>query len=243
MTTHFFREIDRIKARLLGLGAQVEENLNRAVRAIAEQDEALARQVIEADAEVDEQEVEVEEETLKVLTLHQPVATDLRFLVAVLKINNDLERIGDLAVNIAEHAIVLSAQPPPELPMDFVAMGDLVKTMLRESLDAFIDLDSEIARRVLGQDDAVDKMNVGMYALVKRNARKDASPEKIDVLIRLLSVSRNLERIADHATNIAEDLVYMIEGRIVRHHAKDAETQALSNGESEHTGGGAGPSA
>jgi phosphate transport system protein len=243
MTTHFFREIDRIKARLLGLGAQVEENLNRAVRAIAEQDEALARQVIEADAEVDEQEVEVEEETLKVLTLHQPVATDLRFLVAVLKINNDLERIGDLAVNIAEHAIVLSAQPPPELPMDFVAMGDLVKTMLRESLDAFIDLDSEIARRVLGQDDAADKMNVGMYALVKRNARKDASPEKIDVLIRLLSVSRNLERIADHATNIAEDLVYMIEGRIVRHHAKDAETQALSNGEAEHTGGGAGPSA
>jgi phosphate transport system protein len=237
MTTHFFREIDRIKARLLGLGAQVEENLNRAVRAIAEQDETLARQVIESDAEVDEQEVEIEEETLKILTLHQPVAADLRFLVAVLKINNDLERIGDLTVNIAEHALVLCAQAPPELPMDFMAMGDLVKGMLRESLDAFVDLDSEIARRVLQQDDAVDAMNIQMYELVKRNARKDAAPAKIDVLIRMLSVSRNLERIADHATNIAEDLIYMIEGKIVRHHAEEkAVKQTASDAGSEQAG-------
>ncbi|MBN1510569.1 MAG: phosphate signaling complex protein PhoU, partial [Phycisphaerae bacterium] len=159
MTTHFFREIDRIKNQLLELAGWVEENLNLAVQAVEQDDEAAARKVIDGDVRIDEKEIDVEEESLKILTLHQPVAADLRFLIAVLKINNELERVGDLAVNIAERAVFLSTQPKPDMPFDFASMADVVKRMLRRSLDALVELDEAAAREVLTQDDEVDAMN------------------------------------------------------------------------------------
>ena len=222
MTMHFLREIDRLKNQVLEVSALVEENLRRAVRAIEERDGDIARKVIETDVSIDEREVEVEEEGLKILALHQPVAIDLRFIISALKINNDLERIGDLAVNIAERALFLSSQPKADLSFDFTLMAEKVQNMLKRSLDALVNLDADIAREVCVADDDVDEMNKDMYDRVKEamNALPDKSVESINVLIHLLQVSRHLERVADHATNIAEDLIYMIEGRIVRHHSE-----------------------
>ncbi len=215
MSRHLQHEIDKLKKKILSLSAQVEENVHLAVRAIAQRDGKLARQVIDADTLVDQAEVEVEEECLKVLALHQPVAVDLRFIIALLKINNDLERIGDLAVNIAERATTLAAQTPVDAPFDFTGMAEIVKSMLRKSLDALVGLDSEIARSVGAADDQVDEINRGMYRKVKEGILQH--PEHIDAYIALLSVSRHLERIADHTTNIAEDVLYLTEGEIVRH--------------------------
>jgi phosphate transport system protein len=164
-------------------------------------------------------EVGVEEDCLKILALHQPVAIDLRFIVAVLKINNDLERIGDLAVNIAERSAFLSKHPPVGLSLGLIEMVDKVQDMLKHSLDALIGLSSGLAQEVCASDDAVDAMNRQMYIKIQDAIRKN--PEQLESLIHLLSVSRHLERIADHATNIAEDVIYMVEGQIARHRTED----------------------
>ena len=176
---------------------------------------AMARQVIENDIEIDQTEIDVEEECLKILALHQPVAIDLRFIVAVLKMNNDLERIGDLAVNIAERALLLNEQVKIDFPFDFSGIAEKTQRMLRSSLDAMVNLNPPLAREVCALDDEVDAINRKMYDQVK--AAIQEHPENVDSLIALLSVSRYLERIADHATNIAEDVLYMIEGHIARH--------------------------
>jgi phosphate transport system protein len=215
MSRHLQSEIEKLKKKILALSAQVEQNVHNAVRAVANRDAKLARQVVEADYLVDQAEVEVEEECLKVLALHQPVAVDLRFIIALLKINNDLERIGDLAVNIAERAGSLSIQPPVDAPFDFVGMATIVESMLKRSLDALVQLDPDIARSVGASDDEVDEINRGMYQKVKDGIRRN--PEHVDSYITLLSISRHLERIADHTTNIAEDVLYLTEGEIVRH--------------------------
>ena len=225
MAGHFIKEIEKLKTQILALSAVVEEDLRRAVRSIEDRDAGLAEKVIEVDSEIDRQEVDVEEECLKILTLYQPVATDLRFVIAVLKINSDLERIGDLAVNIAERAIFLSTMPPSEVPLDFTRMMEKVQDMVKKSLDALVRLDGALAREVCADDDAVDNMNREMYDLVKEGIRRNPTKENINVMIHLLSVSRHLERIADHATNIAEDLIYMIEGEIVRHRTEDYKSQ------------------
>lgn len=224
MLHHLHREIDAIKRKILGLSALVEESVSSSVRAIDERDEALAQKVIDRDSEIDEIEVEVEEDCLKILALHQPVAIDLRFIIAVLKINNDLERIGDLAVNIAERAISLASMPSLEIPFDLQGMSDAVRKMLRESLDALVNLDPALARRICIEDDTVDAMNRRTYEVVNREVQK--SPAKFNQLLPLLSVSRNLERIADHATNIAEDVIYMTEGEIVRHRFSEEAPKA-----------------
>jgi len=221
MAGHFIKEIEKLKTQVLSLSAVVEEDLRRAVRSIEDRDAGLAEKVIEADSQIDRQEVDVEEECLKILTLYQPVATDLRFVIAVLKINSDLERIGDLAVNIAERAIFLSTMPPPDVPLDFTRMMENVQHMVKKSLDALVRLDGALAREVCAEDDVVDDMNREMYELVKEGIRRKPTKDNINVMIHLLSVSRHLERIADHATNIAEDLIYMIEGEIVRHRTED----------------------
>ena len=161
-------------------------------------------------------EVEVEEECLKILALHQPVAADLRFIVAVLKINNDLERIGDLAVNIASRAIKLSAiKTQPEALIDFQDLESKVQQMLRRSLESLVNLNEEIAKSVCSSDDAIDDINRSIHKQVIQATREH--PNDVERFIILLSVSKNLERIADHATNIAEDVLYMIRGEIVRH--------------------------
>jgi len=154
-----------------------------------------------------------------VLALHQPVAGDLRFIVAILKINSDLERMGDLAVNIAERAAFLASRERPETPLDLTLMAEKTKEMVRTSLDALMNRDSRLARETLAADDGVDAMNREMYIRIQDAIRR--KPEQLESLIHLLSCSRHLERIADHATNVAEDVIYMIEGVIVRHRAED----------------------
>lgn len=219
MAKHMQREIEKLKKQILSLGALVEENLRRAVLAIEERDADLAQRVIDGDAEVDQMEVDIEEECLKILALHQPVAVDLRFIVAVLKINNDLERIADLAVNIAERAVFLAEQPPTSIPFDFHGMAEKTQSMLRRGLDALVNMDAMAAQQVCLDDDEVDAINRQMYDLVKEGIRRDVG--SANQLIHLLSVSRHVERIADLATNIAEDIIYMIQGEIIRHRTED----------------------
>jgi phosphate transport system protein len=215
MAKHLMHEVENLKRRILSLGAMVEENLSRAVRSVELRDVALAEKVIAYDKEIDKLEVDVEEEGLKILALHQPVAIDLRFIVAVLKINSDLERVGDLAANMAERAILLAKLSAPETPLNLKAMAEQVQGMLNESLDALVNLDADAARNVCKQDDEIDAANRETYNLLKEQIRQD--PDHLTAYIHLLSTSRQLERIADHTTNIAEDVVYMVEGDIVRH--------------------------
>jgi phosphate transport system protein len=211
------REIERLKRQFLSLCAVVEERVEMAVRAFLECDSELAREVEDRDAEVDQREVEVEEECLKVLALHQPVAGDLRLIVAAMKINHDLERIGDLAVNIARKALAFIEEPLENMPFDIAGMWRLTQSMLHESLDALVNLDTAMALAVCERDDQVDRakyaIRVGVEAAMQRH------PERVRPLLRVLAVARNLERIADCAANIAEEVIYLVEGRITRHGA------------------------
>jgi len=211
------RELESLKRELLTLGAQVEQHLHKAVQAIEERDEKLARDVIDGDREIDRREVAVEEEGLKILALHQPVAIDLRFIVAVVKINNDLERVGDLAVNIAERAIALRRTKTPSMTPQFSEFAGHAQAMLRGCLDALVTLDSDKARAVCAMDAEADALNRQIYDRILGAIREH--PDDLEALILLLSGSRQLERIADHCTNIAEDVIYMVEGDIVRHRA------------------------
>lgn len=215
MTIHFIKEVNLLKDMILELSGRVEDQLGRAVRSVMNRDVAAAQEVLEGDHAIDQYEVDVEEECLKILALYQPVAHDLRFIIAVLKINNDLERIGDLAVNIAERTVFLSSLAMPASTFDFPAMAMKSQMMVRQSLDALLRQDIDLAIRVREADDEVDDMNREMYEQIKRSIRKE--PDRVDALIHLLSISRHLERVADHATNIAEDVIYMIKGEIVRH--------------------------
>lgn len=215
MTVHLVQEIELLKRRLLAFSGVVEESVQNAVLAVAERDAALARAVIAGDTLVDRGEVEIEEECLKLFALHQPVAIDLRFLVAVIKLNSDLERIGDLAVNIAERAVYLAEHAPVPIPFDFPTMATKTRSMLRQALDSLVRMDAEAALAVCRADDEIDTINRDMYARVTRGIQEH--PDHLERLIHILAVSRHLERIADHATNIAEDVLYMIRGEIVRH--------------------------
>lgn len=187
----------------------------RALRALHTGDMEAADIAIAADREIDLMEIDVEEECLKLLALYQPVAVDLRLVVAVLKINNDLERIGDLAKNIAKRARNLKELPAVDFPDDFLAIGERTVAMLTRSLDAVVNLDAGLAREVIALDDDVDALNRSVFGRIKEAMRSD--PASTDACVHLLTVSRNLERVGDHATNIAEDVIYMVEGSIIRH--------------------------
>ncbi|MBE7464576.1 MAG: phosphate signaling complex protein PhoU [Planctomycetes bacterium] len=215
MPKRLHKEFDRLKKMLLELSALVEDVLHKSVASIERRDGTLAHEVLKDDPEIDHREVDVEEECLKILALHQPVANDLRFIVAVLKINNDLERIGDLAVNIAERGTYLADHRSVDIPFDFYGMAEKAQSMVKRALDALIYLDAPLARQVCAADDEVDALDRHMFETVREAMR--AHPENVDELINFLAVSRHLERIADHATNIAEDVIYMIDGEIVRH--------------------------
>jgi len=215
MPVHLKIEIEKLKKKILLLSEIVEDRVKSALKAADERDEALARKIINEDVEIDRFEVEIEEDCLKILALHQPVAIDLRFIIAILKINNDLERIADLAVNIAEKVTILASKKRVEAAAGFPGMADKTYGMLRKSLQALIKMDSAIAREVIVTDDEVDTINREIYDWTKERIRE--SPENITQLLTNLSISRHLERIADQATNIAEDVIYMIEGEIVRH--------------------------
>lgn len=215
MPLHLQKELGRLKKQILGLGAMVEERVRMATRAMEQRDTETAERILATDYEIDEREVEVEEECLKILALHQPVAVDLRFITAVVKINNDLERIGDEAVNIARCVAIISRKEPVDMPQEFGPMSEKTQAMLKSSLDALVNLDLDEAFRVLTLDDEVDRINSRIYDQVKE--RIGRTPDRVGTLINLMLISRYLERIADHATNIAEEVIYMIEGEIVRH--------------------------
>lgn len=219
MNVHFQRELDGLKRKMLSLGAMVEESVRLASKALETRDTDLAKKIIDVDHEIDEQEVEVEEECLKILALHQPVAIDLRIISAVIKINNDLERVGDEAVNIAERVIAMSKQAPIDIQFDYTLMAEKTQLMLKTSLDAMINLDEDLAYKVCLDDDEVDDMNRYVYGHVEKTIRQH--PEHVNYLINLLLVSRHLERIADHATNIAEEVIYVVGGVIHRHNLKE----------------------
>ncbi len=215
MKIHLQRELESLKKRILSLGAMVEERVRNVIKALETRDAEIAEEIMHSDWEVDEFEVAIEEECLKILALHQPVAIDLRFISAVIKINNDLERIGDEAVNIAERVAYISKRPPVTVQVNYSLMAEKTEAMLKDSLDALVNLDSGQANRVRLADDEVDDIHVENYDKVK--AAIKMQPERVGYLINLLQISRHLERIADHATNIAEEVIYMVEGVIHRH--------------------------
>jgi phosphate transport system protein len=215
MPIHMYREIEILKKKILSLCALVEESFQSAVKCIDSHDDELARSVITADPIIDEMEVEVEEDCLKLLALYQPVAVDLRYIIASLKINNDLERIGDLTVNIAEETIALSRLPRVDPPAEMLPMAGKVREMVRSSLDCLINLDEELAAKVCDDDDEVDALHRQILDRVQRQNRDTAGT--LRQMLHYFQISHNLERIADHATNIAEDTIYMIEGDIIRH--------------------------
>lgn len=215
MSAHLQRAIDKLMKEVVSLSAKVEESVKRAVQALEEGDSELARKVIDDDEIIDRKEIDIEEECLKIFALHQPVAIDLRYLVAVMKINNDLERIGDLAQNIAWHVIDIMANPLMEKPADLRGIYKHVQSMLKRSLDAIVKLDVDAAREILDEDDEVDRMHFRLSEELLEVIKK--RPDRADTLIQYIHIVRHLERIADHTTNIAEDIIYLINGEIVRH--------------------------
>lgn len=215
MSTHMTRELETLKKKIYVLSAQVDENVSLAVKAVLDCNVTLANEVLDKDSLIDDSEVEIEEECLKILALYQPVAIDLRFIVAVLKMNSDLERIGDLSTNIAKGALRLAELPKMDLPLNLPLMCENVKNILKKSLSSLVDMDDVLAREALTDDDEIDRILSATKQIVLKALK--TNPEHAEQLMALYSVFRRLERIADHATNIAEDVIYTVKADIVRH--------------------------
>jgi phosphate transport system protein len=216
MKEHFAVRLEALRRRLILMSGEVEKQIRLAIEAHTEGSLEKARRVIANDEEIDRLENQIEEETIQLLALEQPVAIDLRFLVAVLKINNDLERIGDHAVNIAEGAERLAGKPPFAPAVEIPAMSEMVQAMLRESLDAFIARDAALAKQVIRKDDLLDAKNEGVIRQLLTYMAE--TPSLISHCLELISVSKNLERVGDLATNIAEDTIFIAEAKLVKHH-------------------------
>lgn len=215
MTSLLHKELSDLEKQLLTLTAMVEENVQLSYKALTERDVPLAQKLIASDDEINRMEVELEEECLKILALHQPVANDLRMIIAILKINNNLERIADQAVNISERALAVAAAPAIESPIELDEMAQKVIAMLEKALDALVNSDLRLAETVLELDEEVDTLHGQNYPLFTSYVRNN--PETIGTVLNFLTVSRHLERVADLATNIAEDVIYLNNGTIVRH--------------------------
>ena len=219
MTRHIDRQIGNLKEKIRRVGTVVEEAISKSISAVINRDVQLAQRVLASDEAIDRMEVEVEEECLKILALYQPVAADLRFVVAVLKINNDLERMGDLAKNIAKRVAQLEGAGPVDLPPEIRTMAMQAEEMVRECLAAVIDADPVWARRIREQDDVVDQARQKVRKRILAGIKEH--PENVEVLLRINSITKHIERIADMATNVAEDVIYMVEGDIVRHRPEE----------------------
>ncbi|NJL27075.1 MAG: phosphate signaling complex protein PhoU [Thermoanaerobaculia bacterium] len=216
MPIHLERDLEQLKKAILTLGAMVESATDRAILALTDRRLELAEEVIVGDRAIDDREIKVEGECLKILALHQPVANDLRYVIAMLKVNSDLERVGDLAGNVAERAATLIRDHEAvAIPPQIHEMGVIARAMLRDSLNALIHQNTELARKVLDDDEEVDRRHKEIYGVLQ--ARMKTDPQQVDTCIPLMSVSRYLERIADMATNIAEDVVFMVDGEVIRH--------------------------
>ena len=219
MERHFETEMQALRNRLLGMGAMVEERMHGAVVALMERNAAAAEAIIAGDQEVNELQIEVDDRCLKLLALQQPMASDLRLITAAMKINADLERIGDQAVNIAENTLKLMNAAPLRPLIDLPRMAEIAEAMTRDSLDAFVRKDAALARSVLARDDEVDQLKDHIFRVLLTYMMAD--PGTIERALSLILVSRNLERIADHATNIAEDVIFVVEAKDVRHHHEE----------------------
>jgi phosphate transport system protein len=217
MSVHLHRDLDKLQKRIVTLAGDVEANVENAIKALFNRDAQLAQDMMAGDNAIDMEENQIEEDCLKILALHQPVAVDLRRVATILKINSDLERMGDLAENIAERVFALCSNGVEiPIPPNLQQMADLANTMVRDALDAFVNLDAVQARRVCRLDEEVDRYNREIIAQVIAFMQKSAA--NVEPGLNLFSICRQLERIADHATNIAEDVVYLVEGSIIRHH-------------------------
>lgn len=218
---HFDEELEDLKQALLEMGALVESSIHTSVQAFIQHEDRLARRVIEDETLINKMELDLDARVTRLLALNQPVAGDLRLLVMCLKINTDLERMGDLAVSIAERAISLNRLGAPlgQPLVDMPRMAALVEDMLHRTLDAFVKRDADLASRILPADDEVDSIRDGVYNELIATMR--SNPSLVDAAVHLMFIARNLERIADHTTNIAEDVIYLVRGIDVRHHATE----------------------
>jgi len=216
---HFEQELATLKERLLVMGGRAENIVRKAIEALKRRDGNLAKEVFADDRIIDQLELEIDERCVNLLALRQPLATDLRFITAALKITNDLERVGDHAVNIAQGAIRLSEEPLLKPLVDIPRMADLAAGMLREALDAFVHRDAETARRLVRRDDVVDELNSQLFRELLSFMLED--PHTISRAMELILVARNLERVADLATNVAEEVVFIAEARVIKHHAEE----------------------
>ena len=219
MERKFDRKLAKLKKRLLKMSDLVENSINLSVRALEEKKPKLAEQIIKSDKKIDKLEVEIDDLCLKLLALYQPQASDLRFITSMMKINNDLERIGDLSVNIAEQAIKLVKLPLLKPLIDLPKMAMAVQKMLKDSLTAFVNEDSELAMEVCKRDDEIDNLNDQIFRELLTYMIKDS--DSIERAVGLILVGRHLERIADHTTNICEDIIYMVAGQNIKHHINE----------------------
>jgi phosphate transport system protein len=218
MSIHLNRDLENLHQHIMSMCAVVEEVVHRAVEELGRPDVEVSQEIVDRDDEIDRWDVRIEEECLKILALHQPVADNLRRVAAVMKIAWELERVADVAVNIAERAAGLAGAPEVHVPEKLNHMAQVALDMLRLSLDAFVAQDSRLARDVCGQDDIVDALNREIIDELLQMMK--GSPDLVEPALQLFSASRHVERVADHATNIAEDVVYLVEGEIIRHRAE-----------------------
>ncbi len=216
---HFEQELEKLKAKLLEMSALVESAVYRSVQGVVEKNEDLAQQVLRNEGRINQLEIEIDDMAISLLALQAPLAADLRLVTAAIKINNDLERMGDLSVSIAQSALALIREPLIRPLIDIPHIAGLAQGMVRKSLDAFVNRDAELARSVLASDDAVDNMRTASYHELM--SFMESNPQQIPQALYLLSVVRNLERIADHATNVAEDVLFLVKGIDVRHHNEE----------------------
>jgi phosphate transport system protein len=218
---HFEEELDQLKVRLLEMGGLSEDRVQTAVQSLVTRDLSMVARVLGGDGPINQLHIEIDNRCFTLLALHQPMAVDLRAIVSAVKINTDLERVGDLAINIAEAATRYLKHPPVKELIDIPRMATIAQAMLRDSLDAFVRRDIAMAEAVLDEDDALDALKTQVFRELLTYMLSD--PSKIEPALDLILISRHLERIGDHATNIAEDVIFMVTARDVRHHAGDAD--------------------
>lgn len=221
MQRHFDEELEKLKEKILKMSSLVEKAIHLSIKALVDRESELAQQIIKSDDQVNMLEIEIDDFSLKLLALRQPQAGDLRLITSIMKINNNLERIGDLAVNIAERTIELLKFPIVKPLIDIPRMAEIAQGMVKDSLDAFVNRDSKLARSVCERDDKVDNLNDQILRELLTYMLQD--PKTIERAVDLILVGRNLERIADHATNICEDVIYIVDGKTIKHHIEERE--------------------
>ncbi|MEQ1870293.1 MAG: phosphate signaling complex protein PhoU [Vicinamibacterales bacterium] len=222
ITRHFQEELEQLKARLLEMGGLAEERVRLSVKGLTDRDHDLIESVLAGDGPINKRHIEIDNRCFTLLALYQPVAADLRTIVSAVKINTDLERVGDLAVNIAQAARRYASHPPVKKLVDIPRMASIAQSMLRDALDAFVRRDVALAHQVLNEDDSLDSLKTQIFRELLTYMLQD--PSTIEPALDLILVSRHLERIGDHATNVAEDVIFIVSAKDVRHHSTDAQS-------------------